>query len=53
MSLLDKRMRGKILGLRVKCIKDGCHWEGELGDYERKHSPNNCPCAKIEDQETK
>ena len=43
MHFLDKRTRGKILGLRVRCTcsKDGCDWEGELGDLER-HLSNKC-----------
>ena len=34
-TVLDKKTRGKILGLRVQCSKDGCVWEGELGKLER------------------
>ena len=30
-----------MLGLRVRCSKDGCDWEGELGDLER-HLSNKC-----------
>ena len=41
MHFLDKRTRGKILGLRVRCSEDGCDWEGELGDLER-HLSNKC-----------
>ena len=41
MHFLDKATRGKILGLRVRCSKDGCDWEGELGDLER-HLSNKC-----------
>ena len=39
--MLDKRTRGKVLGLRVQCSKDGCDWEGEFGDLER-HLSNKC-----------
>ena len=39
--MLDKATRGKVLGLRVQCSKDGCDWEGELGDLER-HLSNKC-----------
>ena len=41
MHFLDKGTRGKVLGLRVRCSKDGCDWEGELGDMER-HLSNKC-----------
>ena len=41
MHFLDKRTRGKVLGLRVRCSKDGCDWEGEVGDLER-HLSNKC-----------
>ena len=41
MHFLDKRTRDKVLGLKVRCSKDGCDWEGELGDLER-HLPNKC-----------
>ena len=41
MHFLDKGTRGKVLGLRVRCSKDGCDWEGELGDLER-HFSNKC-----------
>ena len=39
--MLDKRTRGRVLGLRVRCNKDGCDWEGELGDLE-KHLSKKC-----------
>ena len=39
--MLDKRRRSKVLGLRVRCSKDGCDWEGELRDLER-HFSNEC-----------
>ena len=45
MHFLDKRTRGKVLGLRVRCSKDGCDWEGELGDLER-HLSNKCLYAE-------
>ena len=43
MHFIDKGTRGKVLGLRVRCSKDGCDWEGdpELGDLE-KHLSNKC-----------
>ena len=43
--MLDKKTRGKVLGLRVRCSKDGCDWEGELGDLER-HLSNKCLYVK-------
>ena len=39
--MLNKRTRGRVLGLRVRCTKDGCDWEGELGDLE-KHLSKKC-----------
>ena len=39
--MLDKRTICNIQGLRVRCSKDGCDWEGELGDLER-HLSNKC-----------
>ena len=30
-----------MLGLRVRCSKDGCDWEGELGDLKR-HLAKKC-----------
>ena len=45
MHFLDKRTRGKILELKVRCSKDGCDWEGELGDLER-HLSNKCLYVK-------
>ena len=45
MHFLDKRTRGKVLGLRVRCNKDGCDWEGEFGDLERHLS--KCLYVKI------
>ena len=39
--MLDKRTRGRVLGLRVRCSKDGCDWEGELGDLV-KHLSKKC-----------
>ena len=46
MHFLDKRTRGKVLGLRVRCSKDGCDWGGgELGDLER-HLSNKCLYVK-------
>ena len=45
MHFLDKRTRGKVLGLRVRCSKDGCDWEGEFGDLERHLS--KCLYVKI------
>ena len=43
--MLDKRTRGKVLGLRVRCRKDGCDWKGELGDLER-HVSDKCLYVK-------
>ena len=40
-SMLDKRTIRNIQGLRVRCSKDGCDWEGELRDLER-HLCNLC-----------
>ena len=34
-------MADQILGRRVQCSKDGCDWEGELGDLER-HISSKC-----------
>ena len=34
-----------LLSLRVRCSKDGCDWEGELGDLER-HLSDNCLYVK-------
>ena len=39
--MLDKRTIRNIQGLRVRCSKDGCDWEGELCDLER-HLSNKC-----------
>ena len=46
MHILDKGTRGKVLGLRVRCSKDGCDWEGELGDLERHLSSGNCKASE-------
>ena len=34
-----------MLGLRVQCSKDGCDWEGELGELKR-HLSDNCLYVK-------
>ena len=39
--MLDQNTSGKVLGLRVRCNKDGCDWEGELGDL-KTHLSEKC-----------
>ena len=38
-EMLEKRTRGKILSLRVKCPKTGCSWTGELLDLQAHKCP--------------
>ena len=42
-NVLNKKERGKVLELRVRCLNSvkGCEWVGELGDQER-HFTNKC-----------
>ena len=42
-NLLNKKERGKVLELKVRCLSSvkGCEWVGELGDQER-HFINKC-----------
>ena len=42
-NLLNKKERGKVLELKVRCLNSvkGCEWVGELGDQER-HFTNKC-----------
>ena len=47
MHILDKATRGKVLGLRVRCSKDGCNWKGELGNLESHLSSDNCLQVKV------
>ena len=42
-NVLNKKERGKVLELKVRCLNSvkGCEWVGELGDQER-HFTNKC-----------
>ena len=45
-SILDKKTRGKILSLKVKCKNVPCTWTGELLDLDR-HTARNCQYAMV------
>ena len=45
--MLDKRTRGKVLALRIRCENHDCDWKGELGDLQR-HLDNRCVYVKQE-----
>ena len=45
--MLDKRTRGKVLALRIRCANHDCDWKGELGDLQR-HLDNRCIYVKQE-----
>ena len=45
--MLDKRTRGKVLALRIRCANHDCDWKGELGDLQR-HLDNRCIYIKQE-----
>ena len=42
-NVLNKKERGKVLELKVRCLNSvkGCEWVGELGDQER-HFTDKC-----------
>ena len=42
-NVLNKKERGKVLELKVRCLNSvkGCEWVGELGDQKR-HFTNKC-----------
>ena len=46
-NVLNKKERGKVLELKVRCLNSvkGCEWVGELGDQER-HFTNKCEYVK-------
>ena len=50
-TMLNKKTRGEILGLKVRCVNNGvgCDWTGELGDQQR-HLAGNCEYLEEECQ---
>ena len=40
--MVDKKTRGQIMSLKVKCPNADCHWSGELLDL-KNHKSKGCP----------
>lgn len=46
-TLLNKHMRGKVHGLKVRCVITECSWTGELGELQR-HKADSCQYTEAE-----